>query len=479
MEQKKKGIIDRIWDLFASVKLAAVLIFLIAVSSIIGTVIEQGAEPETNLRLLKKLFGDSLGPTVYRISESLDFMDMYHSWWFLSFLVLFSANLIICSLERLPRVIKLVKEPVKPLHPKMADSVPVRRELSLKGTPEGSNDDLLEGLKSVGFKAGKSATEDGGYQLFSQKGSWTRLGVYITHLSILIVLIGAVIGVFFGFKGFLMLMEGQESPVAYDRNTSKPHELGFSITNDDFDIEYYTMSGRMTEMPKDYRSWLTVKKDGKKVVRQMIEVNVPLVYEGYTFYQASYQMNPGAQGYLVLKVVGKEGEPKTIYKRVGNTFEIPGTKTVATIKDYSPAIGAGQNGDIFTFSDQMVNPAVFIEFSEDGKPLFSGWILRLYPDTWKLPDGNEVQFIDYWGVQSTGLQVRKDPGVWIVYLGCLMMAAGLYITFFMSHRRIWVIVGSDGKNTTVKIRGSANKNSQSFEDRIDKLAARLTTKGQQ
>ena len=33
---------------------------------------------------------------------------------------------------------------------------------------------------------------------------------------------------------------------------------------------------------------------------------------------------------------------------------------------------------------------------------------------------------------ATCLQVAKDPGVWIVYLGCFLMLAGLYVAFFMS-----------------------------------------------
>jgi cytochrome c biogenesis protein len=473
MAEQKKTIVDRVWDLFASVKFAVVIFVFIAGSSIIGTVIEQGAEPEKNLSIMEKLFGESLAPTVFRISETLGFMDMYHSWWFITLLVLFSANLIICSLDRLPRIMKLATEPIKPLHPKMVDSVPVKRELKLKGSPENLKERLLKGLRSIGFSAEESPMEGGGYQLISQKGGWTRLGVYITHLSILIILIGAVVGVFFGFNGFLMLREGQESAVAYSRNNSKPHELGFTIRCDDFDIEYYTMSGRMTEMPKDYRSWLTIKKDGKEVLRKMIEVNTPLKYEGYTFYQSSYQMDPRAQGVLILNVSGRDGNSETIYPRIGETFSIPGSDIVATVRDYSPAIGVDESGRTFTFSTQMVNPAVFIDFSEGGKTKYAGWILRNYPDTWKLPDGNMVKFVDYWGVQYTGLQVRKDPGVWLVYLGCLMMAVGLYITFFMGHRKIWVLVNSEGKHTLVTVRGTSNKNRQALEKKIDKFVSGL------
>ena len=45
---------------------------------------------------------------------------------------------------------------------------------------------------------------------------------------------------------------------------------------------------------------------------------------------------------------------------------------------------------------------------------------------------------------ATGLQVVKDPGVWIFYLGCGVMMLGLYISFFMSHSRVWIGVENNG-----------------------------------
>ncbi len=64
--------------------------------------------------------------------------------------------------------------------------------------------------------------------------------------------------------------------------------LGFSVRCDDFEVEFYENS----QMPREYKSWLTVIEDGKEVMRKAIEVNDPLTYKGITFYQASYGMIP-------------------------------------------------------------------------------------------------------------------------------------------------------------------------------------------
>jgi cytochrome c biogenesis protein len=117
----------------------------------------------------------------------------------------------------------------------------------------------------------------------------------------------------------------------------------------------------------------------------------------------------------------------------------------------------------------MSNPGIYVDFADRGTHTFSGWILKRFPKTWDMPDGNRVEFLDYWGVQYTGMQVRKDPGVLIVYLGCIIMAIGLYMTFFMSHRRVWISLTEEKGGAKVLVGASANRNKTSLERRIEKL----------
>ncbi len=229
----------------------------------------------------------------------------------------------------------------------------------------------------------------------------------------------------------------------------------------------------MSNAPKDYRSRLAVIKNGRVVMRKTIEVNDPLKFEGYTFYQSSYGMVPGGQGYAFLSFVGPCGKTETVYKKIGETFLIPGTAIEGRITDSSPAIAFDNQGNPYTYSDMMNNPAIYVEFKEGGQEKYSGWILRRFPNTWQLPDGNRVEFIDYWGVQYTGLQVRKDPGVWIVYLGCILMAFGLYVAFFMSHRKVWVFVRPAGKGTEIKVLGTASRNRQGFQRAVERFLSQL------
>ncbi|RPI34246.1 MAG: cytochrome c biogenesis protein ResB, partial [Nitrospiraceae bacterium] len=289
-KEKNKAITDKIWDLFASVKLAIIIFSLISLTSIVGTIVEQQAEPVRNIKLLAKMFGESAAPLIYRILDSLGFMNMYHSWWFVGLLLLFAANLIICSFDRLPRVLKMVNEKVRPLPPEHLEKMSIKKTFSLSGNASQIKELGVSALNGIGFKPHESSGEQG-TQLYAEKGNFTRLGVYITHLSILIILAGAIAGIFLGYNAFLNLPEGETSSVAFkDRGVEMP--LGFGLRCDNFDVEYYPN----TDMPKAYRSWLTVIKDGKEVMKKTISVNDPLEYEGITFYQSSYGPVPNAMG---------------------------------------------------------------------------------------------------------------------------------------------------------------------------------------
>jgi cytochrome c biogenesis protein len=460
-----KSVLDRVWDLFASVKFAVVIFSAIALTSIVGTVVEQNAQPEKNLKILAKMFGEGAAPSIYSVLDKLGFMDMYHSWWFVSFLLLFAANLVVCSLDRLPRIWKLVREPIRPLPDEHIEKMSIKRTITLKGKHPNVKNHAAQAVRHIGFRPSEAASEKG-VQFFAEKGNFSRLGVYITHLSILVIMAGAIIGLYFGFNGWLPLGEGETSSVAY-KDHDKQIPLGFDIRCDNFQVDFYGES----DMPKAYKSWLTVLKDGREVMSKVITVNDPLRYQGITFYQSSFGTIPDsfARGVLKLGLVSKNGQSQEIQTGIGGQFTIPGTSVSGRITNFSPALTFDQSNRPVTYESNMVNPAIYIEFTGLGDKPVAGWIFKRFPQTWNLPDGSKVEFLNFWGVQYTGLQVRKDPGVGIVYLGCILMAIGLYITFFMSHRRIWLNISEEKGATRVIIGASANRNRASLERKIERL----------
>src|SRR3990170_4639025 len=97
------SLMDQVWKFFTSIKLAIFIIIILAIASIIGTIIEQN-QP---LEKYRQIYTDG----AIRLFESLNLFDMYHSWWFLLLLVLFTVNLSCCTIDRLPRAVKVVRNP--------------------------------------------------------------------------------------------------------------------------------------------------------------------------------------------------------------------------------------------------------------------------------------------------------------------------------------------------------------------------------
>ena len=468
-EQNKQGVVDRVWRIFSSVTLAVGVFTMISLTSIVGTVIEQQAAAERNIKLLTKFFGESAAPVIYKVLDAMSFTDMFNSWWFMGLLFIFAANLVICSIDRFPKIWKIVRNPVSPLNDQKFSAMTSKREVVIKAKVDGAGVKAVEALKKIGFK-GVIQESEGTMQICAERGRYSRLGVYVTHMSILLILAGAVVGMKFGFNGGLNLLEGTSSAVAYKSN-GQPVPLGFEIRCEDFDVAFYPDS----DSPKSYKSQLTILEQGREVLKQEIEVNTPLRYKGITFYQSSYGFSPNRDAIFKFTVTPANGKSHDVAVKFGQPFTIEGTNLTGTVMDFTPALGVDAAGRLFTYAEAMINPAAFVEISEGGKVKARQWILKRFSETWKTPVG-VIEFKDLWGAQYTGLQVRKDPGVWIVYLGCIVMAVGLYAAFFMSHARIWVRLREEKNATRLTVVSSINKNKIAFDRTLDRLVKHLEKK---
>jgi cytochrome c biogenesis protein len=73
----------------------------------------------------------------------------------------------------------------------------------------------------------------------------------------------------------------------------------------------------------------------------------------------------------------------------------------------------------------------------------------------------------------TGLQVSKDPGVSLVWLGCFVMVGGFFVTFFTSHRKVWVRVSKAKGKARISVAGRANKNPVGMERELEQVTRKL------
>lgn len=521
----RKGALHSIYYAFNSIRLTVFLFIILGSVSIIGTIIEQGAGPEK--------YAQEYTEGTIRLFKALGLFDMYHTFWFFTLLLLLLLNLLVCTLERLPKVWRFAKGIKPTLEEGDEKKYPIRDDFDLAGGAEKVETtfrnivrlpywiillditavilaiffireysfNFLEFVSFIvlplgyvvllNFRGKLVRTEkDGVVHLFVNQWLISRFGVYITHTSILIIFLGAIVGNLFGFKGYMAVGEGETTNRMYVRQarmidtlintfesfsakkeegpqTGKAGEfttLPFSIRCDDFNVTYYDSGS-----PKDYTSDLVVIENGKETMRKTIEVNDPLVVGKTYFYQSSYG-NSGRPGMVVFKVQAPGEEFRTYRTPVRGTFHVDGTDTDIQIMSFIPDFTI-QNGQVHKRSEALVNPAIYIMGKKGENLLFNGWFLPKYPEYSIDTEGYKLEFLDYWGSQYTGLQVAYDPGVEVVWIGCSLLVIGLMVSFFHSHQRIWARI--DGNH--VVIAGSAHKNRMAFEKKMEDLVKLLQT----
>ena len=446
--KNSKNVINRLWSFFVSVKLTVFLLLTLAATSIIGTFIPQNQSPGAYI--------NTYGETIYRILSFADIFDMYQSWWFRSLLSLLAVNIIICSIERLSSVWKIafVKNPK--FNISRFRNLSSKKEFTASSAPETLLDKYKKDI-SKKFSYIKVNKTEKGFYIFAEKGRWTRLGVYLVHFSILLLLFGGLIGSIFGFEGKVNITEGETSQTIRLTGTGETYKLNFGIRCDSFKVSFYDSGA-----PREYRSGLTLIEQGKPVLQQDIKVNFPLRYKGINIFQSTYgSVSPR---YATLKFFSKQSGMEYQEKAVfGQEINLPENAGKLIIKKFTRSSDfMGHNmGEAFLATLMLkdkspVEIILPVRFSNFDKMRKGALIIS----------ANSPPYY-------TGLQVTHDPGVWLVYAGFIAMIIGCCITFFMSHQSVCLEVTRKGKENIVMVAGTANKNRLGMKNKINKLAQKI------
>ncbi|RQW85032.1 MAG: cytochrome c biogenesis protein ResB [Geobacter sp.] len=436
-----------LWRFFSSLKLTIFLLIGLAVVSVIGTIIPQGNPPPVE-------YLQTISQAKFDLYSKLGFFNMYHSWWFVLLLYLLTLNLVACSLRRFPHDWKLINGQVPVLDEQQEKSLANVQSWKVSQSAADLKKSAAE-ILGRGLTTPVVTKVNDEYHLFAEKGRFSRLGVYILHFSIIIVFIGAMVGSFFGFKGFAQIPEGDSITTA-STTTGKVIDLGFAVRCDSFSLTLYD-----TGAPKEYRSVLSVIENGKTVIdKQPIIVNSPLTYRGITFYQSSYSQDGNPSFHFTVR--NRTNGTETQMTATGDQpLALPGGETL-TILGFAPDVGSIYPG----FS----GPAVQVQVQGKGPTAEPFALLQKYPAFNADKGGDYV--ISFAGADQkwrTGLQVTKDPGVWVVWLGCFLLVSGIFVSFFLSHRRIWIRIGAG----RIVVAGSSNKNQAAFRITLDEIVDKL------
>ena len=427
--------INQLWAFFSSVQLAITTLCSIAITSIIGTIIPQGES--------HAFYVTNYGANTAVFLQVLDIPTMYSSWWFYGLLGVLSTNLIICSLDRFPAAWRIITADNLNVPLERIEKMSSFRQWTLP-TKKDHSIGWEALLATCGWHCTTKNFENSSLT-FSQKGRWSRTGVYIVHLSVLIIFVGAIIGHFFGFKGSVMIPELRSTEKIFTGPDSSPMDLGFVVRCDSFGIDFYENG-----MPKEYKSSLTVLENGREILQKNIRVNSPMTYRGISFYQSSYQSQ---QEFVIDITDTATGESRQ--------FSLP-FQQQTTWDDKNLRIGII---NVEAEGKRALRAKVWFRVGDD--QAITQWLTN--NETVLIAGGGKDYSLKVKQLYSTGLQVAKDPGVWIVYSGCGLLLLGLYMAFFLSHKRIWLYQRFATGESLVYLAGSSNKNKPAFTEEFVKL----------
>ncbi|MDX8403631.1 MAG: cytochrome c biogenesis protein ResB [Mariprofundaceae bacterium] len=537
----------------ASMPLAIVLLMTLAISSMIGTVLIQNQQQADYL--------SQFGPLWYWVFRSLGLFDMYHTWWFIDMLGFLMLSLSFCLWRQVPRMLKEMRTRKVTLAGRLLPHFQHRRCFEFT---HGSVDDALILIRDHlnGWEL-KGETADGRSYIRADRGRHHKRGYIFVHTASLVILVGGLMSVQFGFRGNMSVAEGGSADTVnfLKGSATAALKMPFKVRCNDFFIDFYP-SGQ----PKLFRSNLTIIDNGKEVLTKDIIVNEPLYYKGVNIYQASFgdagsvldlqlfrldgsQHITMARGkvyetytdldtgismeftnFLPFNVenIAAAGEPKK-FQDLGPAAEFimrgPGLKA-AKIKSFmNPMIINGKNqgmlmlvslsGDARDYQQvylgmDLSNPkewTLFHAFSrklrekpDKGKQgnnvqAFQDAVREVFGDT--RPDDFQMMgmrvlrsvntisnlpwpyiplLTDYEQVYYTGLQLARDPGMNVVWLGSALLVIGLCLMLYLSHRKLWLVLESNGEALQLTVVGLSNRNPMGFSQEFNKLADTLERK---
>lgn len=456
--KKQETIPNQIWMFFSSVKLTVYTLVILATTSIIGTIVLQNGNPQQYVSLY--------GKGMYNLIQVLQLDDMYHAWWYLTLLVVLCINIVVCSVERLSKTWKIIFPDKITVNPK--------RFIALKNKQTfGSKESIADLTQTytafLNKKVGKVIQEktDSGICLYAEKGRWSRMGVYVVHASIILLLVGALIGALFGFKASLRLDEGQAANKVFDSATRLAINLPFSVQCNEFEVKFYD-----TGAPEEFRSNLTIIENGEESFTKDIRVNHPLRYMGINIFQSSYgTATPNEAVFEILDNTTQESYTQTL--KVGQEIQLSGDQGTFKFEGFLPH---------FEFRGHNLGESFFGRISLTGKESFQVALPTKFPTFDKMRKGQFTVVVkEFEQAYYTGLQVTKDPGIWYVYAGFIFMILGCWITFFISHQSYFISLEQDsdqkdGTQTRVLLSGKANRNSHGMTLKIKKIAQLLKEK---
>ena len=375
----------KILNYLRSMRFGILLLILIAVFSIVGSVIPQGKELSWYVENY---------PNIHPALLILQFHRIFKSWYFVLLLVLLCLNLTLCSVLRIFSVVRASKT-------ELADTA----RLPVIRLPQAGQELLEQHLAAAGCRRA-----DFGETRVYCKRRFGRYGSFVTHLAILLT-------VLFGAAALYL-------PQVFDRDCmpgesvllpAKDGAAAFSVGS----FRATDESGRL-----DFTSELTITLPDGRSKSGEISVNHPMSFGPYKVYQQSY----GTAGSITVTNLNNGGSDT--FSMTDLSFlsldNVSGVWFVALYPDYilNPD---GKIMPVDTGDRSYPHPVYYVQTVEGENKAMRlmqpGDAIEIEPLRFTFNDP----------VSYPGLRIKHTPQlVNALLIACFaLMIAGLTVTFFL------------------------------------------------
>jgi cytochrome c biogenesis protein len=424
-----------VWRLFTSVNFAVLQIIVLALLAVVGMTIRQlpdfafrsAGDYATAMADIHSRYDAVLGVGVVDAMERLQLFHVFSSTSFSIGLVVLIISIVICTIDRTPRLWRAAAEirVVQPdgyFDPRLPDRVQIAPALDAAAVGTV--------LRRHRFRV-REETFDGIRYVYGDRHRWVKLATLLTHLGLILFLIAAAVTSRFGDEQGLVVAEGDTLTV---QPIGTPGLL--LVRNNGFSAPGLFETGVAT----DYITDLSVYRDGVLLARKSIRVNDPLTVGGYTFHQNGFGPAPDLQVTSTAGDVLWSG-PVALTDTAGGlpfgTLAVPGREVGLQLLLDRTSAGTGT---------LLLLPYVVTGVNVDG----TNQIQTGFPLT--ISNGQTAPFpaldfnVTLKGFKAyTLLIAKKDPGVDIAWAAFGSLILGLTITFYLPRRRVWTRLDPDGR----------------------------------
>ena len=421
--------ISQVLNWLSSLKIAILLLLVIAVSCAAGTLIPQQESNQFYYDNFNK--NPFLGIINANILLLFEFDHVYTSFWFLFLLIWLGLALSVCSFRRQLPILKSALNWIDYKSPRQIAKLSVAQTIVTNNCSKS-----LEKIKLNLKKQGWNVKETDG-RIAARQGVIGRLGPILIHLGMILLMIGATYGSLNGKTIEKFLAPGRSIDLLNNNE-----EKGLTIELQKFQIER-DPQGRAEQ----YKSIVNVIEPNGNNQSKEISVNYPLRYKGLTLYQADWslaaitiQIDNSPKLQIPIEPISELGE------------QVWGT-VIPTNKD-------GKNQILLTVDSELGPVNIY---DNDGTLL-----TKLSINKEEKVKGALINIINI--IPSSGLLLKHDPGVPLVYLSFAIILIGGSLSI-ISTKKLWVL--HENEKSMIYIGGLSNRNLSGLSKELPNLISFL------